>query len=294
MLIFGWAAWRYGFVPERFQRAALLVGQAFQSTLGLGLSRQDAFDRPGGIRAVADGTFQGGEPVGPRVAAQQPQHASGLILAAALITQQAIEETPGRRTQFAETFTQQRQLLRRVLLGPMGRVHALLLGDTRREQTMARHLGDGGTVDDDLGSGDTERQGLADELPGNRVVILLIADEALDIGDAVKDLGRIVGLCRQGHQVRLLLGVTVDGPLFRLAVDLNVSHVGQPPGRDRVELRQVPEGPAVEQVLLDKVERALDASLGLSCQLHPIWTVPTELFGSPIPFTLSTVVSSPW
>ena len=107
LLIFGWAAWRYGFVPQRFRGAPLLVGQGFQSTLGLGLSRQDAFDRLGGIGAVADGTFQGGEPVFPRVTAQQPQHAPGLILTAAPSAQEAIEEATGRRTQFVETLPQQ-------------------------------------------------------------------------------------------------------------------------------------------------------------------------------------------
>jgi len=69
LLIFGWAAWHYGFILQRFPRAGFLLGQGFQSTLGLGLGRQNALDRPGGISAIADGAFQGSDKVFSRVGA---------------------------------------------------------------------------------------------------------------------------------------------------------------------------------------------------------------------------------
>ena len=105
----------------------------------------------------------------------------------------------------------------------MGLVGAPLLHDTTWEQAMAGDFGNGRTVDDDFVCGDAHRQRLANESPGDRVVVLLIADAALDIGDPVDDLGRVVRVGRQGNQVRSLLGITVDGPLFGLAVQTRTS-----------------------------------------------------------------------
>ena len=41
-----------------------------------------------------------------------------------------------------------------IVAGTMGLVGTPLLHDTTREQAMAGHFGDGGTVDDDFGGGD--------------------------------------------------------------------------------------------------------------------------------------------
>jgi hypothetical protein len=61
LLIFGSAARRHRLVQQRLQAAAVVVSQGFQNTLGLGLGRQDAFDRLRGISAEADRAFEGGE-----------------------------------------------------------------------------------------------------------------------------------------------------------------------------------------------------------------------------------------
>src|SRR5438552_4722639 len=263
LLIFGGAAWRHGFVQQRFQVTTFVVGQGLQNTFGLGLGRQDAFDRLRRIGAEADGAVERGEQVFAGVGAQQGKHPSRLILAAALIAEQPVEEAAGRRAQFGEAFAQERQMFGGVVAWPMGSVHTLLLGDTAREQTMPGDLGDGRTVDDDFCCGDAQRQRLADETPGNRVIVLLIADGALDIGDAVQDQGRVIGLCGQGNQVRLLQGVAFAGSLLGLAMDLDVGHLGQPPGSDLVEVGQTAKSPAVEQVLLDEVETSFHLSLRL-------------------------------
>lgn len=76
-------------------------------------------------------------------------------------------------------------------------------------------------------------------------MILLVADEPLDIGNPVDDRGRVVRMGGQGNQMRLLFCVAIDRPLFRLAMPLDVGDVGQPPGGDVVEMRQVAKSPAV-------------------------------------------------
>ena len=127
---------------------------------------------------------------------------------------------------------------------------------------MPGDLGDGRTVDDDFRFGDAQRQRLADETPGNRVVVLLVADEALDVGEPIEDLGRVIGLSGQGNQMRSFFGIAVDRPLLGLAMDLDVGNMGQPPGGHLVEVSQIAEGPAVEQVLLDKIKLPLHAPFG--------------------------------
>ena len=141
-------------------------------------------------------------------------------------------------------------------------VGAPLLHQTTREQAMAGNFGNGGTVDDDFVGGDAQGQCLADEPPGDRVQVLLIADVTLGVGDAVEDLGRVVGLGGQGQQLRSLLGIAVDGPLPRFAVDADVGNVAQPPGGDLVEVGQAAERPAIEQILLDMIEAAFALALG--------------------------------
>ena len=66
---------------------------------------------------------------------------------------------------------------------------------------------------------------------------------------------------RQGKESRLFLGVTVDGALLRLAMDVDIGDVGQSPGGQVVEMGEVAKGPAVEQVLLDEVELPLGLAL---------------------------------
>ena len=85
---------------------------------------------------------------------------------------------------------------------------------------MPGDLHDHGAVDDDFAVSDAQRQGLANEPQRYRVVVLLVSDATLNVGDPVDDSSRVVSMGRQGDEVWLLLGVAVDGTLLRLAMDV--------------------------------------------------------------------------
>ena len=237
--------------------ASLRIGQSFQNTLRFGVCDQDAFDGVDRIGTEANGTIQGSKQILGRVGAEQCQYAAGLGLAAALVAEQTVEEAAGRRTQFGEAFAQERLLLVRIIAWSMDLADAPLPDDATREQTMPGDLGDRGAIDDHFALADPQWQRLADEPQRHRVIVLLIADEAFHVSDPINDCGRVIRMSGQRHQVRPFFGVAVDGPLLGLAMHMDIRNVGQPPGGDVVEMRQVAKGPAVEQVLLDEVKLPL-------------------------------------
>ncbi len=89
------------------QMPALAIGEGIQNTLRRGSGREDAFDGVERIGAEANGPFQGGEQIGAGIGALQGQDLERLLVAVALVADQAVEEAPGQRAEFGEAFVQE-------------------------------------------------------------------------------------------------------------------------------------------------------------------------------------------
>ena len=76
------------------QMPALAIGEGIQNTLRRGSGREDAFDGVERIGAEANGPFQGGEQIGAGIGALQGQDLERLLVAVALVADQAVEEAP--------------------------------------------------------------------------------------------------------------------------------------------------------------------------------------------------------
>ena len=273
---------------------AFLLGQAGQDALGSGGGGQDAFDGRQRIGAETAGTLQGGQPVRTLITGQQGQEVLGLVFALAVVADQFVKEATGHRSQLGEALLQQGIALLGILQGMVAGADLPLRGECPRQQAMLGDILQVWPIDEDLVFGDPDWQQAADIAPGDRIEVLAIGNKALGVNGTVEDTGAVVRLRWQGNQVWYFPGVACQRRFFGGAMDPDIGLRGQPLLGEVVELCQGGEGTAVEQIGFHIVEGFFYLALGLSCQLHPIWTVPTELFGSPIPFTLSTVVSSPW
>src|SRR6058998_642530 len=113
---------------------------------------------------------------------------------------------------------------------------------------MARNLDDVRTVDYEFVLGDTNRQQLANPLPGNRVEVLPICNVTLGVHSSVENLGAIVGVCGQRQQVWTLFLIEVDGASLGFSVRMDVRDVSHPPVGDLVEMIERSEGPCIKQV----------------------------------------------
>jgi hypothetical protein len=92
-------------------------------------------------------------------------------------------------------------------------------------------------------------------------MVLPKVDPAFRVGHPINDQGRIVGVGRQGQQMRQFLGVRVEGPFLRLAMLTHVRDVRRPPAGDFVQMFQGAKRAAVEQVLFDIQKRAFHFAL---------------------------------
>ena len=100
----------------------------------------------------------------------------------------------------------------------------------------ASHFIDVRTVDDQFALGDANGKRQANVSPGDRVAVLLVNDAAFDIDHAVLDHRDVVRRGRQHQQVRLFLGVLIDGPLLGLPMDTLIGGLRQPASGHRVEV----------------------------------------------------------
>lgn len=120
------------------------------------------------------------------------------------------------------------------------------------------------TVEEDLLFRGLEAQNIADVPGGHRVPVGFKLRETIRPADHQPDLGRVVGESREGLQGALLrLEKKLQRRSFGSVVAMKVGLLSKPPFRCRLEIREILELPAVEQVALDILKRPLHLALGL-------------------------------
>src|SRR6266480_2484390 len=146
-----------------------------------------------------------------------------------------------------------------------------LSGDPRRVEIVTGDLRHVRAIDDQFLLGDPDGQQFANALPVNRVEVLEIGDPAFTVHLPVRSLGRIVGVHRQGQQVRLLFLVQIEWPTLGFFVVAQVGSVGQPGGGHFVEVFERSKGTAVEQVFFYVSEGSLHFTfrLGMPATASP-------------------------
>ena len=175
---------------------SLLLGQCFQNALGLSLDRQDAFHGRMGIGAVACRPLQCGDQICPGIAPQQCQYSFGLVFAATLGPQQALEESAARLSQFREPLFEMGLTEPSVLTGAVLLEHASLSRGCVRQERMPGDLLDLGTVDDHHVLRDPHGEHVPNVPPGYGVSVLTVGDQALDVDRTVDHRPDVIGLRR--------------------------------------------------------------------------------------------------
>ena len=74
-----------------------------------------------------------------------------------------------------------------------------------------------------------------------------VGNAAFHVHHAIDHLGGVIVMRRQGQQVRLFLGVSIDRTLFDGSMDAYVGLVGQPPTGHFIKVFQATEGASIEQ-----------------------------------------------
>jgi len=154
-------------------------------------------------------------------------------------------------------------LLTQIIARRVCLVDATRSGDTARHERMARNLRDLRAIDHERRLRDLHRQEAAYVLPGDGIEIPQVVDAALRVHHTVRHLRRVVIVRRQREQVRALFFVHLDRRSVRFRVRSHVGHVGQPPFRHLVQVRQRPKRAAVEQIGVYEEKWALDLPLCL-------------------------------
>ena len=133
-------------------------------------------------------------------------------------------------------------------------------------------------MDDDLLSGCPRRDWLAGQASADRIEVVAVDHKAFGVDRPVDDFGGLERTRRQGDQVRLLLGVPVQGTCLGLAMDVNVRDLGQLPGGCLVLVRQRVEVAAPQQAGFGISKGPFHLSLGLGPS-HPAGDRPKSIVG---------------
>jgi len=116
---------------------------------------------------------------------------------------------------------------------------------TARSELMASDAGEIGGVHEQFGLSDAQGQDVGDVGVGDGIAIAVPIDKAIDAAEAIDDARRVVGVARQGQEVRLLVGEALEG-----RADLLGSMIGdavEPVFELGLQIGEVAEGAAVEE-----------------------------------------------
>ena len=112
-------------------------------------------------------------------------------------------------------------------------------------QLMGRHAFEIGSVDEEFPFGDAYRQDVGDVIVRDGVSVSLPVDVAVDAAHAIDHARGVVGVTRQGHQVRLLLSEALQRG--RSASPSVVDRRREPVGELPVEVAEVAEFAPLEK-----------------------------------------------
>jgi len=126
-------------------------------------------------------------------------------------------------------------------------------------ELVTRNAGEIGGVDEELALGDADGQEVRHVLVGDRIVIAVPGDKAVDATDAIDDPGGVIRVPRQSQQVLALAGKPIEGsaPMAPPQVDDGV----EPAGELGLQVVEVGKRAAIEKRALDFPEAALDPGL---------------------------------
>ena len=154
--------------------------------------------------AIAHRALQRTHQIFAAIHSQQTQHARGFVLAVTPGAQQFVEEANSLGSELGKPLLEQLAFLQMIASGGMRGQTALLCGDSQGIQLMSGNLLHVRAVNNEILLCDSDRQQLADALPGHGIEVLQIGDVAVRIDSAIENLRRIVRLGGQTEQMRPL------------------------------------------------------------------------------------------
>lgn len=237
--------------PDRFvvgkplERFLCPFIQLLPSGLGRRLMGQDAFQRREAVGVIPHPTLHRAQHVAFVISVQEPEYLQRLMLAVALFRFESCEIRHADFAQLGEAFSQPLHLFFVVPRRRMGRIDAMLSRESL-EHHVPSDFRKRAVVGDQMLFGDSHRQRLANQPPGNRVTIIGVLDRAVGIDDPIHDLRGIERQRGQWQQMRSFFRVSFQRCFLGRSMHSRVGNLRQPPAGHFVKMFQGPELATVE------------------------------------------------